>query len=414
VSASGEATGGAGAENVSPDGPRGAVDVGRYVLEVGGAGGTLVKQRAGAAREDATALERALREKDAEGDGAAAAATGVVEDASEVTAKIERAVALGKGIGEGKALNPDQLVLEVGALLDLLGWLDRQERFKDALRLARALVNLLMLLRRWVELLRALRAALRAGEKLGDLSVIAWAKHELGTLRVAAGDVKGAELNLCEAQEIREGIGDRRGLAATNGNLHVLCKRLREMLREEELVRRHDGPSALRLLAVAALFVLLFGGGVAAGVIAANSNDPGDSAGISTGNDEQDPPPDNGGSGGDGPGGSAGQGPGETEFFRLSVIPAGDGGGTVIGGSIACPPVCEDDLPEGEQVTLEADADEKSIFEGFLGKDCSGTEPCRLTMDEEKTVTATFAPVDEELPLEEGDGGDLAPPEESK
>jgi hypothetical protein len=317
-------------------------------------------------------LQRVLAEREPKGeDGGGAAAATVVDDASEVTAKIEQAVALGKGVAEGNALSPEQLGLEVGTLLDLLERLDRRGRHKEALRLARALANLLMLLRRWAELLRTLRATLRAGEKLKDPSAVGWAKHELGTLRLAAGDVEGAERKLHEAREIRERAGDRRGLAATNRNLQVLCERLQEMLRDEELVRADGGrPSLLQLLSLAVLFVLLFGGGVAAGLIAGGSKDAGTT--IVTGGGTTN---------------GTGGGPGS---LPLLVTIAGDGGGTVEGGGIECPEgPCEVELREGEEVTLEAEADGESIFEGFSGA-CSGTEACPLAMTTTRAVTAMF------------------------
>lgn len=393
-----------------PEVARGSLAVGGYVLDLGSTAGTVV-QRApvpGGAREGDESLERAFDEQEPEGGSGAAIAAGVVDDASEVTAKIERAVALGKAVAESKALSPEQLALEAGSLIDLLGRLDRQERFKEALRLARALVNLLMLLRRWVALLRALRAALRAGEKLGDLAAVGWAKHELGTLRLAAGDVNGAELSLREAQEIRERIGDRRGLAATTRNLQALCERLREMLREEELVRAGAQSSpVLRPLILAALFVLLFGGGVAAGVIAGNSNDADDSAPITDGDGNQDPPS---GANGNGP-----NGPGGDEFFALDVIVDGDGTVAVEGRGIVCPPEpCMDSLPEGDEVVLKAQEDTGSVFKGFSSADCMGTEPCPLTMNEDKTVTAIFVPTKEEDPSEgEGDEDGIEAPSTS-
>ncbi|HEU4904827.1 MAG TPA: hypothetical protein VFT19_01775 [Solirubrobacterales bacterium] len=389
---------GAGAD--PPEVARGSLAVGDYVLNVDGTAGTVIQRRAGAAGEGAESLERALDEQEPEGDSGAAVAAGVVDDASEVTAKVERAVALGKAVAEGKALNPEQLALEAGSLLDLLGRLDRQERFKEALRLARALVNLLMLLRRWAALLRALRAALRAAEKLGDLAAVGWAKHELGTLRLAAGGVKGAELSLREAQEIRERIGDRRGLAATARNLQVLCERLREMLREEELVRAGaQGPSALRPLILAALFVLVFGGGVAAGVIAGNSSDADDSARITDGNGNRNQPTNENGVGSNGPGGG-------DESFILKVTVDGEGTVAVEGGGTVCPPgLCQVSLPEGEKVILEAQEGRGSVFKGFSSVDCTGTEPCRLTMNEDKTVTASFVPAEEKEPPE-GEGAE--------
>jgi aryl-alcohol dehydrogenase-like predicted oxidoreductase len=64
----------------------------------------VVHRKAGAAGEGSEPLERALEEREPEGDNAAATVAGVVDDVSEVTAKIERAVSLGKGVAEGKAL----------------------------------------------------------------------------------------------------------------------------------------------------------------------------------------------------------------------------------------------------------------------------------------------------------------------
>ncbi len=396
VNAAGEDTGRGGSEQGPPDAPRGLVDLGSYVLEVGSAGGTLVERRGGPAPGDLRQLERALEEGESEDrkeEGAAAAAVGVVDNASAVTSKVERAVGLGKGVAEGKALSPEQLEVEVGTLLDLLERLDREKRFKEVLRLARALVNLLTLLRRWVALLQALRAALRAGKELGDLSAVAWARHELGTLRIAAGDVEGAERCLREAQQIRERIGDRRGLAATNRNLHVLCERLREMLREEELVRARQRPPVLQLLAMAAVSVLLFGAGVAAGVITTDSNDATDPPALSGGGGKQNPA-DNGGE----PNGSGGS----PETFPLVVTIEGDGGGTVEGEGIACPETCEGDFPAEATVTLAADPGDDSFFEEFSG-DCSG-ESCTVTMDEARSVTATFS-ITEPSGTEEGGEG---------
>jgi hypothetical protein len=370
-------TSGAGAE---PGAASGSLEVGGYVLQVGSAAGTVVQRSAGPTGEGPEPLQRVLAEREPKSeDRAAAAAAKVVDDASEVTTRVERAVALGKGVAEGKARSPEQLALEVGTLLDLLERLDRRGKYKEALRLARALANLLMLLRRWAELLRTLRTALRAGEKLEDLKVVGWAKHELGTLRIAAGDVEGAERDLREAREIRERVGDQRGLAATNRNLQVLCERLREMLRDEELVRAHGRrPSLPRLLSLAVLLALLFGGGVAAGVIASDSND------ASTTNGP--------GGGGtiDADGGTTNDTGGGPDSFSLLVTIAGDGGGTVEGEGIQCADgTCEAKVPAGEEVTLVAVADDGSVFEGFSGA-CSGTEACPLAMTATRSVTATF------------------------
>jgi hypothetical protein len=251
------------------------VEIGGYVLEPGSPAGTLL--RPGEAAEGSVeSLQRAFDAGSEQGAGKAEPALATeVDAASEATAKIERAVALCKGVGEGQALNPTQLGLEVGALLDCLERLDRKKEHRKSLQMARALTTLLMLLKRWADLLRTLRIALRAGEQLDDLDAVAWAKHELGTLHLAAGDVEGADRDLQRAREIRERIGDRRGLAATERNMQVLCDRLRAMLRNEKLVRLRAGRGRFPvrpLLVLAAVFAA-FGAGLAIGM--AGSEDGG-------------------------------------------------------------------------------------------------------------------------------------------
>jgi hypothetical protein len=205
----------------------GVVVIGAYALEIGRPAGTVVSPSPDADQAEADSLAQALREQGPPPEPektAVEAASDAVDDASAATAKVERAVSIGKGMAAGNALDPAQLGLEVDAMLDLLERLDREGRAKEALRLARALSKLYALLRRWMELLRALQAALRAGEKLGDLKAIGWAKHELGTLQLAGGDVERAERTLGEAREIRRRLGDRDELAATEHNLRA-CSR---------------------------------------------------------------------------------------------------------------------------------------------------------------------------------------------
>jgi hypothetical protein len=187
----------------------GSVELGAYLLQVGNDGGTLVRQDKGGGEVEIESLRRALRRPEPKAEERSPALTSEIDEATEATGRIEQAVALCKGVSEGRGLDPDQLILEVGGLLDCLERLDRKKKHKKAIELARSLATLLMLLKRWASLLQTLRIALRAGRELGDDAAIAWAEHELGTLKLAAGDVEGAERNLHRAREIRERIGDR-------------------------------------------------------------------------------------------------------------------------------------------------------------------------------------------------------------
>jgi hypothetical protein len=253
-----------------PDTPIATVAVGQYVLEVGSPSGATLLTASTRDEESAKELALAL----IRGEPAAAEpetttgeeVEGLVDEASAATAKIERALALGKGFADAKALDPAQLGLEADALLDLLERLDRQGRAKEALRLARAASKLYALLRRWLELLRALRAALEAAEKLGDLRGIGWAKHELGTLQLAGGDRAGAERTLAEARQIRERLGDPSDLAATEHNLAVLARRAPQTPQiETGSASGSRGSRALRFGPALALGVVVFCAGVAGG-----------------------------------------------------------------------------------------------------------------------------------------------------
>lgn len=383
----------------------GSVQIGTFTLQVGGAGGTVVQPGSTPATEGTSTLAQALVEPKPKEPTKVDVAAETVEDAAGVTAKCERAVTLGKGVSEGKVFDPAQLGAEVGALLDLLEKLDRNGRHKEALKIARALATLLMLLRRWQMLLQTLRTALGAAEKLGDLDATAWARNELGALRLAAGDVKGAERDLHQAREIREKIGDRRGLAATNRNLQALCKQLQQMVRREELVRsgaeRDEGqmrdesrrPSFLRLLILAVLCVLFF----AAGVLAGNSGGTGRQTNFHGGepttphphprpkpkpNPQPKPHP-------------------NSQSFPLTIAIEGVERGEVLAAGEKCvEPTCTFEIPADESVTLEAVAFEGYVFAGFSGI-CEGANPCTLTMAEAQSVTATFTPIEEEEEEEE-------------
>ena len=375
------------------------VRVGGYVLEPGDAGGTSLRRNEHAAAVADPVLERAFSTpaaKPPEETGSAFAAE--VEDASATTAKIERAVALCKGVGEGRALDPAQLGLEVGALLDCLERLDRKKEHKKSIQMARALATLLMLLKRWVDLLKTLRIALRAAERLGDQETIAWAKHELGTLKLAAGDVRGADRELRGAREIRQKIGDRRGLGATERNLQVLCDRVGEMLRKEELVPPRSGGGRTvtgRLLALAGVFAaVLFGTGLAAGMTAGGSSDQKNAAervnpSTNSGGDEQSSVTSNRSGDGNGTVTGSERKP-EPGSFPVTLSVAGDGVGSILIEGVECESPCE--IAAGETVNIVAQAEKGSEFVEFSGS-CSGTNTvCEVTVTAPISVTANFSP----------------------
>jgi PKD repeat protein len=78
--------------------------------------------------------------------------------------------------------------------------------------------------------------------------------------------------------------------------------------------------------------------------------------------------------------------------FDLTVSKQGAGSGQVSSSpaGISCGDSCQASFTAGTAVTLTATPDASSIFTGWSG-DCSGTDTCKVTMDQARSVTATFA-----------------------
>jgi uncharacterized repeat protein (TIGR03803 family) len=77
---------------------------------------------------------------------------------------------------------------------------------------------------------------------------------------------------------------------------------------------------------------------------------------------------------------------------ELTVEKAGMGSGVVTSspGGIGCGPKCSAWFVDSTPVTLSASASTDSAFAGWSGEGCSGTGTCQVTMDQARSVTATF------------------------
>jgi hypothetical protein len=80
--------------------------------------------------------------------------------------------------------------------------------------------------------------------------------------------------------------------------------------------------------------------------------------------------------------------------YTLSVSKIGSDTGTVtsLPAGVSCGSTCTYDFTNGTTVTLTAAPMTPSTFEGWSGA-CSGTGPCIITMDADKTVAASFTPL---------------------
>jgi hypothetical protein len=184
----------------------GVIRVGAYALEVGADAGSFAQFETEREAENAQALAAALAEREEE-----ATVTAAVEQldatAEAVTTKIERAHGLFRAAVEGRLLDRDLVMAEIDELLRLSERLDRAKRFDEQLRLARALHGLLAVTFRWLDLIRSLRRAVRSAKKAHDRLGEAWARHEIGSLHLCAGDAKTAEHSLEQAARIQQRLG---------------------------------------------------------------------------------------------------------------------------------------------------------------------------------------------------------------
>ena len=81
-----------------------------------------------------------------------------------------------------------------------------------------------------------------------------------------------------------------------------------------------------------------------------------------------------------------------TTLHAVTVTKSGNGLGTVTSDlvGISCGSVCSSNFPAGSTVTLTATPQSFSTFVGWTGA-CNGTGSCSVSVDQERSVTATFA-----------------------
>ncbi|HZB85290.1 MAG TPA: hypothetical protein VE289_01880, partial [Gaiellaceae bacterium] len=229
----------------------GRVQIGRFVLEIGAPEGT----RAALAQEPAGAdpAELAVALSQPGPPEALTVAEESLEEAASVTGRVERALELFTAVAQGR-VDRGIVLKEVDGLIGVLERLDREGRYGDVFRLARALTGLLALLMRWVALVQAVRMALKAARALGDTAGEAWARHELGTLSLGAEDAAAANGELEQALRLRQQLGDEAGAEVTRHNLAVLRQAFGPI--------RPSWPKPLVAAAVLAGVVLLGAAGV--------------------------------------------------------------------------------------------------------------------------------------------------------
>ena len=157
-----------------PSPPIRSVAIGDSVLAVGVAGGTLITAgtrlsadaETADPRELATAL--AAEEPPEERRTLGEIAEGSVMTASDATKRVEQAEDLLSAALEGSLLDLDAAPTRAALVLEVLGHLDKNDRYEEWLRYARAVNGLALLFKRWLDLLRVLRTLLRSGDQVHE------------------------------------------------------------------------------------------------------------------------------------------------------------------------------------------------------------------------------------------------------
>ena len=351
---------------------------GHYLLEVGVSTGTcaqfagkLPRAAKRRARENASELRAALAEEPGKLPPPAEAVEQLEATADAVTDRVEHANKLFRAAAENRLLDADLVTGEIGALLGLLRRLDREKRYEEEIRVAKALHGLCVLAFRWRDLARSLHAALRAARAAGDEAGQAWALNELGALHLCAGAPRKAEECLERALELQEKLGDAAGRCATR---HNLDNARRDATRPVQI------GASRRLVAVGTVLgaLVLFGGG-------------GGALGFVVGDGGADPP-----SGSESTSTET-SGSTDTETLAQSATLAvelrGNGTGVVRGDGIECGDDCDAELEQGASVQLTAEAEEGSTFVRWNGVACDEgqREPtCTLVVQEDTTAVAIF------------------------
>jgi YD repeat-containing protein len=81
-----------------------------------------------------------------------------------------------------------------------------------------------------------------------------------------------------------------------------------------------------------------------------------------------------------------------SDRYTLNVLKTGNGGGSIASSpaGIDCGTSCVNTLVSGSTITLTATPQSNSSFGGWSGGGCSGTAPCRVTLNSNTTVNGIF------------------------
>lgn len=144
------------------------------------------------------------------------------EQVSNLTSWREKALAYFTTWAEQHRKEPKRIMEESDALMQMIDWAIKTGRWKDVIRLGRAVGVVLALFGRWGAWEQVLQWLLQAGSALGDQASEAFALHQLGTRALCIEEGPKAHSYLTKALELRESLGDLIGAEVTRHNLNLL------------------------------------------------------------------------------------------------------------------------------------------------------------------------------------------------
>ena len=149
----------------------------------------------------------------------------------KLTAPLEKAIAYFINWAERHQQQPNILLSQTDAIakgtalsciVQIIEIAVRESRWKDVLRLVKAVEQTLALSKQWGLWGQVLSRGLQASQAETDKVAQAWALHQLGTRALCLEENSTAKDYLTKAIQLRESLDDAMGVAATRHNLNLL------------------------------------------------------------------------------------------------------------------------------------------------------------------------------------------------
>ncbi|ARV59462.1 hypothetical protein BZZ01_13230 [Nostocales cyanobacterium HT-58-2] len=140
----------------------------------------------------------------------------------QLSASLEKAIAYFVHWAERHQQQPTILLSEIDAIAQIIEVAVKDSRWKDVLRLTKIVEGSLALSKRWGLWGQVLQRGLQASQAERNQADLAWALHQLGTRALCLEEYSTAENYLTQAIQLRQSLGDDRGVAATRNNLSLL------------------------------------------------------------------------------------------------------------------------------------------------------------------------------------------------